>query len=168
MSRVRIPSAPPYISASLTLMKINYFKLIESTGAVNSGHFVLTSGRHIGRYINKDFVSAYPRILDSLAKTVAKNFRSFKVDVVASSATGAIVCGNRVAEHLGRGINSIYTEQIDNKFVFRRNYSKFVKPKTRVLIIDDIVTTGRTTRSMIKAVKNLGGVVVGIGLIWDG
>src|SRR3989344_4496013 len=148
MSRVRIPSAPPYKTASFILMKIDYLRLIKSTGAINSGHFVLTSGRHIGRYINKDCVSAYPKILDILAKNVAKNFETLKIDVVASSATGAIAFGNRVAEHLGSKINSIYAEQVGDKFVFRRNYSEFVKSKTRVLIIDDIVTTGRTTRSM--------------------
>ena len=143
-------------------------KIIESTGAVRKGHFVLTSGRHADTYINKDDVSTKPHLLNRLAETIADNFwGEADADVVVAPAVGAIALGNWVAYHYRDTLISIFVEQTADGFAFRRGYDRYVTSGTRVLVVEDIITTGKTTRAMIEAVKSLGGEVVGIGLLWN-
>lgn len=146
-----------------------HLQLIQETEALRTGHFVLTSGKHSGRYVNKDDISTKPKILDSLADWIVEFVwsESLKVGVVAAPAVGAIAFGNRVAEQLGREVVSVFAEAEGDKFVFRRGYERFIHPGVKVLVVEDIITTGKTTRAMIEAVEALGGEVVGIGLIWN-
>ena len=140
-------------------------ELIRSTKALHEGHFVLTSGLHSGHFVSKDDVSTEPHVLEQLAHDIAEHFWESYPEVIAAPAVGAIALGNRVAEN--RGIKSIFAEQKDNRFVFGRGYSRFIKASTKVLIVEDIVTTGKTTRAMVEAINDLGGEVVGIGLLWN-
>ena len=140
---------------------------IESTGAVRKGHFVLTSKRHSGHYVNKDDVSTNPAVLDVLAADIAEQAWGNDVDVVAAPAVGAIVLGSRVAFHYGPHVISVFAEQEGEEFVFKRDYARFIKPETKVLVVEDIITTGKTTKAMIRAVEALGGKVIGVGLLWN-
>lgn len=140
---------------------------IESTGALRKGHFDLTSRRHSGYYVTKDDVSARPEVLDILAAEIADQAWGNDVEVVAAPAVGAIVLGNRVAFHYGPQVISIFAEQDGDEFVFKRDYARFIQPGTLVLVVEDIITTGKTTKAMIRAVEALGGKVVGVGLLWN-
>ena len=143
-------------------------KIIESTGAVRKEHCVLTSGRHADTYINKDDVSTKPRLLSQLAETIADNFwGESDADVVAAPAVGAVALGNWVAYHYADRLISVFAEQTEEGFAFRRGYERYITGGTRVLVVEDIITTGKTTKAMIEAVKFLGGEVVGIGLLWN-
>jgi orotate phosphoribosyltransferase len=148
-------------------------KMIESTGAVLTGHFVYTSGRHGDKYVNKDLVSAYPEILERLAIDLAEYFvkERIYVDVVVSAATGAISLGHCVARALPGKPKAVYTEEVKDEAgrkrrVFRRGYDEFITPSTKVLIVEDIITTGGTVNLQIEAIERCGGRVVGIGGLW--
>jgi len=144
-------------------------KIIESTGAVRTGHFVLTSGRHSDTYINKDDVSTHPYSLSMLAREIADYFRLGDVGagVIAVPAVGAIALGSWVAYLYSQALTSIFAEQTEDGFTFRRGYDRYITDGTKVLVVEDIITTGRTTKAMIEAVQFLGGDVVGIGLLWN-
>ncbi len=149
------------------------FRLIGSTGALQEGHFVFTSGKHSGIYINKDMVSRVPRVLCRLAEEIAFDFlkRREDIEVVAAPAVGAIPLGNWVAYYIsrarGRDVNSIYAEEVNGEFQFGRTYETFIASGTPVLIVEDIITTGKTIRLMLDLVQRLGGTVVGVGLLWN-
>jgi orotate phosphoribosyltransferase len=138
---------------------------IRVTGAIREGHFVLTSGRHSPNYVNKDDVSTLPHRLDVLAYTIERAFKGRGVQVVAAPAVGAIALGNRVAYHFGGDVIAVFAESDGDDFVFRRDYARFIKPRVKVLLVEDIVTTGKTTWAMIRVVEALGGEVVGVGLL---
>lgn len=140
---------------------------IEKSEALLAGHFVLVSGRHSDRYVSKDLVSTLPHILAELASSISGHFRVGGVQVVAAPAVGAIALGNRVAEHLGPEVRAVYAEQQGDEFVFGRGFSRFIGPGVRILVAEDIRTTGKTTGAMVRAVQKLGGEVVGVGLLWD-
>jgi len=142
-------------------------ELIKSTGALREGHFILASDNHSGHFVNKNDVSTQPYILDELAKSIADHFWGEDISVVAAPAAGAIALGNRVAAHYGRSVISVFAEQEEDRFLFHRGYARFIQIGTRVLLVEDIITTGKTTSAMIKAVSDLGGQVVGIGLLWN-
>lgn len=89
------------------------------------------------------------------------------VDVVAAPAVGAIVLGSRVAFRYGPKVISIFAENDRDSFVFKRDYGRFIKPGIKVLVVEDIITSGKTTKAMIRAVEALGGEVVGVGLLWN-
>ena len=142
-------------------------ELISSTEALHEGHFVLASGLHSGHFVSKDDVSTIPDVLEQLAHDIAEYFWETYPEVVAAPAVGAIALGNRVAENRGLLTRSIFAEQEGDKFVFRRGYSRLIQAGTKVLVVEDVITTGKTTRAMIEAVNELGGKVVGVGLIWN-
>lgn len=148
-------------------------QLIKSTGALLEGHFVLTSGKHSGIYINKDMVSSVPSVLSSLAKEIAFDFlkRREDVEVIAAPAIGAIPLGNWVAYYIsrerGRDVSSIYAEEVNGEFQFDRTYEAFITVGTRVLIVEDVITTGKTIRLMLDLVQRLDGTVVGVGVLWN-
>jgi len=141
--------------------------LVESAGALLKGHFVLVSKLHSGHYVSKDLAGVLPRKLTQVARAIADNFRDAGIQVVAAPAVGAIALGSRVAEELGEDVRFVYVEQEGDRFVLRRGFDQFIKPGTRVLVVEDIITTGKTARGTMGAVRELGGDVVGIGLLWN-
>lgn len=129
---------------------------------------MLASGKHSGHYVNKDAISTKPYVLNELAKAIADHFSRKDVQVVAAPAVGAITLGNRVAYHYGPDISAIFAEENkDGKFVFQRGYADLIQSGTKVLVVEDIVTTGKTTEAMIDVVRKLGGEMVGVGLLWN-
>lgn len=143
-------------------------EIIKSTGAIRSGHFVLTSGRHTETYINKDAINIRPHLLSLLAKEIAEAFLGeADAQVVAVPAVGAIALGNWVAYHYREDVIAVFAETTVDGFDLRRGFDRFITKGTRVLLVDDIITTGKTTRAMIETVMSLGGEVVGLGLLWN-
>lgn len=137
--------------------------LLESSGAVLHGHFVLSSGRHSDVYFEKFRVLERPDVLSALCKEIAENFAQSKIDVVAGPTTGGIIIAFEVARQMG--LPSLYVETENGVKTLRRGAS--VAAGARVLVVDDVLTTGLSVRETTEAVQRAGGEVVGIGVLVD-
>ena len=135
-------------------------------GALLKGHFVLTSGLHSDTYFNKSIVSMYPerteRLCKGLAEKVSATFGD-SIDYVVSPAMGAIIYGYETARHLGAPF--IFLERVDGEFQLRRGFS--LKPGDRVVVVEDIVSTGLSAREAIATVRNAGAEVLALGCLVD-
>lgn len=139
----------------------------EALGAVLRGHFVLNSGRHADTFVSKDMVSSSPTLLRALVEEITTTHPEWyeEMEVVAAPAVGAVPFGTLVAR--GFAARFAYAEPAsETEMEFRRGFAKLITPGTGVLIVEDIITTGKTVRQMIAAVEKLGGKVVGVLLLW--
>jgi orotate phosphoribosyltransferase len=139
-------------------------KIFEQAGAILKGHFLLTSGLHSPVYWEKFKVLQSPPHTEKLCRMIADHFRDQKIDVVAGPTTGGIILAFETARQLG--VRGIFAEKSGEKErAFKRGFA--IQPGERVLIVDDILTTGGSIRQTIAAVKGLGGKVIGIGVMVD-
>jgi orotate phosphoribosyltransferase len=137
---------------------------LKETRAIRSGHFKLTSGRHSDTYIQCARVLEHPRLTNSLAaEAVARLPRDARVDLVASPAVGGILFGFAVATALDVGL--IFSERVDDEMVFRRAFE--VPEGARVLVAEDVVTTGGSVKEVCDLVERSGGTVVGVVSLID-
>ncbi len=136
--------------------------LLEESGAILHGHFLLTSGRHSAVYFEKFRILERPAVLSKLCEGVAQHFVG-KVDLVAGPLTGGIIIAFEVARQMG--LPSIYVETEDGHKVLRRGAQ--VKRGARVLVVDDVLTTGLSVRETKLAITRAGGVVAGVGILID-
>lgn len=141
----------------------SYNEILEECGAVLKGHFLLTSGLHSDTYVEKFKILQYPLLTDKLCKAIADHFNKTKPHVVVGAAIGGIIISHVVARFLST--RSIFAERIDSNLVFRRGFS--IEKGERVLIVDDIVTTGGSIFELLDLVAEQGGAVKGIGLLID-
>ena len=140
-------------------------KILEDHGAViRNSHIVYTSGRHGSSYINKDAIYPDTRAVSALCAAIAEHFSNAGVQVVAAPAVGGVILSQWVAHHLialGSEALAVYAEKDDaGSFTFRRGYGALLDRK-RVLVVEDVITTGASLREVVRAVKADGGVVVG-------
>jgi orotate phosphoribosyltransferase len=139
-------------------------EIFEKSGAVLKGHFLLTSGRHSPVYWEKFQVLQFPNYTEQLCGMIATRFRKHGIQVVAGPTTGGVILAHEVARQLG--VRSIFAEKEDSgERTFRRGFR--IDPGERVLIVDDILTTGGSIGEVMKAVNKLEGNVVGIGVLVD-
>ena len=132
-------------------------KILVETGALLNGHFKLTSGRHGAQYMQCAKVLQYPEHTAYIANVIAEGFKGDEVDIVLAPAIGGIVIGYELARALGA--KSLFTEREDGKMTLRRG---FVIPKgARVVIAEDVVTTGGSTREVMAIAKEHGAEIVG-------
>jgi orotate phosphoribosyltransferase len=137
--------------------------MFEKSGALLKGHFLLTSGLHSPVYWEKALVIQYPEYTEKLCRMIADHYRSAGVQVVAGPTTPGIILSYEVARQLGvRGIFAERDESGGGR-VFRRGFH--IAPGEKVLIVDDILTTGGSINEVIAAVKKLEGHVVGVGVL---
>ncbi len=141
----------------------NVEEIFEKSGAILKGHFLLASGLHSPVYWEKFSVLQFPNYTEQLCRMIAANFREQNIQVVAGPTTGGIIMAFEVARQMG--VRGIFAEKEGISRAFRRGFS--IKSGERVLIADDILTTGGSIREVITAVANLGGVVVGVGVLVD-
>jgi orotate phosphoribosyltransferase len=143
---------------------INTEKIFEQAGAILKGHFLLTSGLHSPVYWEKFKVLQSPPHTEQLCRMIADNFREQKIQVVAAPTTGGIILAFETAKQLG--VRGIFAEKTGEKErAFKRGFN--IEPGERVLIVDDILTTGGSIRQTMAAVKKLGGNIIGIGVMVD-
>jgi len=136
----------------------------ESAGAFLRGHFVYTSGRHGADYLEKFRILEDPRATMQLAAMVAGYFHSSGVQLVAGPTTGGIILAYEVARQLG--VETLYVERGERGGrVLRRGF--MISPGTRVLVVDDVVTTGGSVLETQACIAEAGGLVVGIGVLAD-
>jgi orotate phosphoribosyltransferase len=135
--------------------------LLEESGAVLRGHFLLTSGRHSDVYFEKFRILTQPRVLSALCTEIASHFPG--VEFVAGPTTGGIIIAFEVARQLGA--KAIYVEDEGGTKTLRRG--QLLPDQARVLVVDDVLTTGLSVRETIGAVQAAGGTVVGVGVLID-
>lgn len=138
-------------------------KIFIDSGALLEGHFRLTSGRHSDRYIQCARVLMEPNYTAALCGHLAEAFKEDAVDVVVGPAMGGIVISYEMARQLG--VPSLFTERVDGKMTLRRNFT--IAPGQKVLVVEDVVTTGGSVKEVIDIVRENGGVVVGVALLVD-
>ncbi|MEI7813801.1 MAG: orotate phosphoribosyltransferase [Coriobacteriia bacterium] len=137
---------------------------LTGADAIRDGHFVLTSGRHSGTYVQCARFLEDPALTTQLAKTaVARLSEDLNIDLVAAPAVGGLIIGFAVAQALG--VKFIFSEREGGVMVFRRAFQ--VPPGARVLVVEDVVTTGGSVGEVIDLVGFAGGTVVGVVSIID-
>lgn len=137
--------------------------MFNRSGALLEGHFLLTSGNHSNQYFQCAKVLQYPEYAERLCEIIATHFKNKSIDVVIAPAIGGIVVGQEVARQLG--VRSIFTERKDGTMQLRRGFE--IKPGERVLVCEDVVTTGGSVFEVIDVVKKNGGMLMGVGFIVD-
>ncbi len=135
----------------------------KETGALLEGHFLLSSGLHSGIYLQCALVLQYPDEAAVFGSAIADRFREQSIRLVASPAIGGIVIGHEVARALGARF--IWTERQDGEMRLRRGFS--VSPGEATLVVEDVITTGGSTRDTIAALRDNGAQVVAAASIID-
>ena len=141
----------------------NAEEIFEKSGAILKGHFLLASGLHSPVYWEKFRVLQFPRFTEQLCGMIASHFRGQGVQIVAGPTTGGVILAHEVARQLG--IQSIFAEKEGDERTFRRGFN--IDPGARVLVVDDVLTTGGSVYEVIAAVEKIGGRVIGVGVLVD-
>ncbi len=137
--------------------------IFKNTGALLEGHFVLTSGLHSKFYFQCARVFQYPWYGEALCKNIADHFKEEKIDVVISPAIGGIIVGQEIARLLK--VRAIFAERVENKMTLRRGFT--ISPGERVLVAEDVTTTGGSVKEVIDVVKEKGGKIVAVTAVVD-
>jgi orotate phosphoribosyltransferase len=132
-------------------------------GGLLEGHFKLTSGRHSNTYLQSALVLQHPRVAEQLGAALAVPMRAFAPTVVISPAMGGILIGQEVARALD--VRAVFAERSDGALTLRRGFA--LDPSDRVAVIEDVLTTGKSTRETMKVARDAGAVVVVAGGIID-
>lgn len=137
----------------------------RAAGALREGHFILSSGLHSGVFLQKNLVFMHPARTERLCRALAEKVRAagHDPDVVVSPAVGGIIPGYETSRHLG--VASMYVEREGGRFKLRRGFG--FDPGARVLMVEDIVTTGLSSRECIAAIGEAGGEVIAAACIVD-
>jgi orotate phosphoribosyltransferase len=137
----------------------------RAAGALREGHFILSSGLHSSVFLQKNLVFMHPTRSERLCRALALAIRAAvgEVDVCVSPAVGGIIPGYETARHLG--VPSIYVEREGGELRFRRGFQ--LEPGARVAMVEDIVSTGLSSRETVEAIRKAGGEVVCAGCIVD-
>jgi len=137
--------------------------LYEKTGGLLRGHFRLTSGLHSDIYLQSALVLQHPEFAAALGQAVAAPFRDAGAGAVLAPAIGGILVAHEVARALGT--RALFTERDNGGMSLRRGFA--LSPSERCLVVEDVITTGGSTREVIECVGTHGGVVVGVGSLID-
>ena len=137
--------------------------ILIKTQAIMEGHFLLTSGLHSPLYVEKFNVLQHPKYTEQLCQALAEKFADQNIQTVVGPVTGGILLAHETGKALGT--RAIFTERENGKMTFRRGFH--LEPGERVLIVEDIVTTGGSIKEVLNVVKSNGGIPVGIGMLVD-
>jgi orotate phosphoribosyltransferase len=140
-------------------------EIFQKSGALLSGHFRLSSGLHSGKYLQCALVLQYPDLAEQLCGQLACEFKlpGSKINAVVSPAIGGIIVGHEVAKVLG--CRALFCEREAGKTKLRRGFE--IGRGERVVIVEDVITTGGSVKEIVEIVKGMGGEVEGIGAIVD-
>ena len=143
----------------------NSLKVLKKTKALLDGHFILSSGLHSPRYIQCAKLLSYPKIsnkfVQSLAKKIKKKIK--KIDVILSPAMGGIIIGYEIGRILNK--ETIFCERVNKKFTLRRGFA--IKKNSKVLIVEDVITTGKSSLECVKLIKKSKARLVGFACLID-
>ena len=138
-------------------------RLFQACGAWMDGHFVLSGGLHSREYLQCSLILQQPTLASRVCHALAQRFVGDDVTCVAAPALGGIIVGYEIARHLGA--RAIFAERIDGKFCFRRGLQ--AESQDRVLVVEDVITTGGSAEELISLVQDTGATVVGVGALVD-
>ena|ERR1700674_2803601 len=163
--------------AEAMLKREELMGMFESAGAIRHGHFELSSGLHSGMYVQCALVLQYPRFAEKLGQSLAALFGDLELDAVVSPAMGGLIIGQQVARALpegkslgegpvGAGVPAIFVERdAKGAMSMRRGFS--LRAAQRVLVVEDVWTTGGSTREAMRVVEDAGGQVVAAAALID-
>jgi orotate phosphoribosyltransferase len=137
--------------------------LFRGSGALLEGHFKLSSGLHSGKYLQSALVLQHPEMATALGMAIAERTQHLQPTVVLSPALGGIVIGQETARALGA--RSMFAERQDGKLTLRRGFT--LTDTDRVLVVEDVITTGGSTKETIEVATASGAQVVGAAAIID-
>jgi orotate phosphoribosyltransferase len=139
--------------------------ILKKTNALIEGHFVLSSGLHSPRYIQCAKLLSFPHLAKdiclSLANKIKKKFKS--IDLILAPAMGGVIIGYEIGKLLKK--ETIFCERIEGKFKLRRGFH--IKKRSRVIIIEDVITTGKSSLECVKLINNAGANLIGFATIID-
>jgi orotate phosphoribosyltransferase len=139
--------------------------ILKKTDALLEGHFVLSSGLHSSKYVQCAKLLSYPYLADkiciSLAKKIKKRFKN--IDLILAPAMGGIIIGYEIGRLLKK--ETIFCERVDGKFTLRRGFK--IKKGTKILIIEDVITTGKSSLECAKLIKKANAKLLGFAAIID-
>jgi orotate phosphoribosyltransferase len=137
--------------------------IFKKAGALLEGHFLLTSGLHSPVYWEKFRVLQFPASVIQLCGMIAQHYKDKNIQVVAGPTTGGVILAFETAKQMG--VRSAFAEKDGTSRVFRRGFS--IEPGERVLVVDDILTTGGSVVEVVKALNKLQADIVGVGILVD-
>ncbi|HUI46687.1 MAG TPA: orotate phosphoribosyltransferase [Nitrospirota bacterium] len=137
--------------------------IYRKTGALLTGHFLLSSGLHSEQYLQSALVLQQPDIATKLCAALAENFKNSGIEVVIAPALGGVFVSHETARALG--VRALFAERVNGELTLRRGF--VIKPAERVLVVEDVITTGKSTKETIEVVIKAGGVVVAAGALVD-
>jgi len=140
-------------------------KKFEQAGAIQKGHFKLTSGVHSDIYIQCAQIMQHPEFMHNLCSELGKKFRGDDIDVIVGPAIGGIIMAHVMARVLGPWVRAIFTERENGKMTLRRSFE--IIQGEKVLVVEDVTTTGSSVREVIDIVNSRQGKVVGVGVLID-
>ena len=137
----------------------------RAAGALLEGHFILSSGLHSPVFLQKMFVFQHPARTERLCRALAAKIeaRFGPVDVIVSPAVGAIIPGYETARHLGA--STMFVEREGGQFALRRGFT--LRPDQRVVMVEDVITTGLSSRECLAAIRDAGGQIIGAACLID-
>ncbi|MDR7537885.1 MAG: orotate phosphoribosyltransferase [Armatimonadota bacterium] len=144
-------------------MSVDWLARFQRYGAVQHGHFLLTSGLHSPLYVQCALILQYPREAAALGEALAARVRDARPGVVVGPALGAVLVAHEVARALG--VRALFAERAAGTLALRRGF--VIAPGERVLVVEDVVTTGTTTLEVVELVRQAGGVVAGAAALID-
>jgi len=127
------------------------------------GHFILTSGRHSSQYLQCARIFQYPNYSEEMAKDLAQAFKQDNIDMVIGPAIGGIILSYEMGRVLG--VKALFAERENGIMALRRGFE--IPQGSKVLVVEDVVTTGGSVKEVIELVNNYGGEVIGVGAIVD-
>ena len=137
--------------------------ILKKTNALLEGHFILSSGLHSSKYIQCAKLLSYPHLADKICKSLAREIKKKykKIDLILSPAIGGIVIGYEIGKLLKK--ETIFCERVNGKFTLRRGFS--INKGARVLIIEDVITTGKSSLECVKLIKKANAKLLGFASI---
>ena len=139
--------------------------VLKRTNALLEGHFVLSSGLHSSKYVQCAKLLSFPHLANkiciSLSKKIKKNFK--KIDLILSPAMGGVIIGYEIGKLLKK--ETIFCERVSGNFTLRRGF--LIKKNTRVLIVEDVITTGKSSLECVKLIKKSKAKLIGFACIID-
>lgn len=137
--------------------------LLKESGALLEGHFLLSSGKHSDKYVQCAKLLQYPDKAEKAISAIIEKLKDVDFDIIVGPAMGGIIVGYELGRQTGKP--SIFTERVDGKMTLRRGFK--IESGQKVLIAEDVVTTGKSSFETIEVIESLGGKVVGIASIVD-
>ncbi len=143
----------------------NSLKVLKKTNALLEGHFILSSGLHSAQYVQCAKLLSYPKLSDKFIKSLAYKIkkRIKKIDIILSPAMGGIIVGYEIGKLLGK--ETIFCERVNKKFVLRRGFS--IKKNSRVMIVEDVITTGKSSLECVRLIKKSQAKLAGFACLID-